>query len=153
MFSLCAQSTFSLQHDPNQTDDRVSLSVPLPLSYPLTSHSPFAKDYLSYQFGIMDHAVLEWQMIQHWRYEVVGMSKLLQLFFHKNVIRGLYSVGHRIMLVTRTLESVIVTHEFDWEVDKNMEHKWPIYQTSPIIYNFLWHFPMNFSKGNNCVII
>ena len=51
-----------------------SPSVSLPLSgrdlsllCPLTSHStPFAKDYSSYKFGIMDHVVLEWQTTQHW---------------------------------------------------------------------------------------
>lgn len=107
------------------------------LFYSLSSHStPFTKDYLSYKFGIMDHAVLEWQMVQHWRYEyIVGMSKLLQLqiffinmsymectiYLHERVrvcasVSSLY-VGHGIMLVTRTSGSVIVTHEFDWEVD------------------------------------
>ena len=65
MFSWCTPRKSSLQHDPNQTDDRASHSVSLPLSrdlslYPLDSHStPVAKDYLSYTFGIMDHAALE----------------------------------------------------------------------------------------------
>lgn len=141
-------------------------SIPLCLSsspakiflfYPLSSHStPFAKDYLSNKFGIMDHVVLEWQMIRHWRYEKAGMSKLLQLqiffinmshmdctvYLHERVcvcasVSSLY-VGHKIMLVTRASGSAIVAHEFDWEV----EHKSPIHQTSPIIYNFFYEsFP------------
>lgn len=106
----------------------------------------------------MDHIVLEWQMIQHRGYEIVGISKLLQLqiffinmshmdctvYLHERVyvcanVSSLY-LGHRITLVTKTLGIVIVTHEFDWEVDWNMEHKSPIHQTSPIVYNFFMRF-------------
>lgn len=53
--------------------------------YSFTFHSSFTKDYLSYEFAIIDHVVVEWQRIQHWRFDIFGMLKLLllQIFFIK----------------------------------------------------------------------
>lgn len=54
-------------------------------------------------------------------------------------------VGHRIMLVTRTRGTVLITHVCDCEVDWNID-KSPFHQISPIMYSFLWDFPMDLCK-------
>lgn len=97
------------------------LSPPvISLFYPFISdRTPFAQDYLSHKFGVMDHVVLEWHRdstLEVWNSWHVDTLTLLQIFFinvsyrfylHERVCESMFIsyVGHRIMLVTKTLGS------------------------------------------------